>query len=151
MGSGHGQVATDADAVGRDMLRFATSQVGVPWVHAARAPGQGLDCAGLIVCSARSAGMEPKDDATYPEFPPPGLLGRMLRANGMRPVELSDKRPGDVLTFWIRRRHEEVHAGVDEANGSMIHARREIGGGRVRREALGRFWTERLMARWRYV
>jgi cell wall-associated NlpC family hydrolase len=130
------------------LLAFAQSQVGVPWVHVGRAPGQGLDCAGLIEGGIVSLGRKPVDCLTYSEHPQAGLLGRTLLANGFRRMD-GENEPGDVLTFWIRRKDEEVHGGIYEGHGRMIHTRRELGGGKVRREALGRFWSERLMARWR--
>jgi cell wall-associated NlpC family hydrolase len=139
------QIATTPAAC---LLAFAQSQVNVPWVHVGRASGQGLDCAGLIAGGIATLGRKPVDCLTYSEHPQAGLLGRMLLANGFRAVD-GENEPGDVLTFWIRRKHEEVHGGIYEGDGRMIHTRRELGGGKVRREALGRFWNERLIARWR--
>ena len=44
-----------------DVVVWARSQLDVPWRHQARLPGVAMDCAGLVICAARSLGLVPAD------------------------------------------------------------------------------------------
>ena len=61
---------------GDDVTAWARTQIDVPWMHQARLPGVALDCAGLVICCARSLGLVPNDwDINhYPRSPDGSML-----------------------------------------------------------------------------
>lgn len=96
---------------------------GAKWGHRGRKPWR-VDCVGLLILAARSAGREVPDEKIYGREPWEDQLRRCLRERFGDPV--SDAwRPGDVpLIRW--RKGEPSHIGIigDHPDGglSLIHA-----------------------------
>jgi cell wall-associated NlpC family hydrolase len=95
----------------KDIIDSAVSYLGTPFRHQGRFPGNGLDCVGVIVCSAKAAGLEPDDVTHYPSEPD-GV--RLLSELSRRLVEVKDEwRPADVLLMRYYRdpRHLALWTG----------------------------------------
>lgn len=128
------------------IVACARSLLGTPFQHQGRAPGVGLDCAGLLVCIARELGLSDYDQSGYGRQPANGLLEAALDASLTR-RPLDAMQPGMVAL--IRFHEEPQHVGVlaDYVWGdlSLIHAYSAVRAGRER----GRVTEHRLDAAWR--
>lgn len=98
----------------------ARKWLGVRFQHQGRSRS-GMDCAGLVVCSARMCGRAIEDFTAYGRDPHDGELESHLRRVFGDPVE--DIRPGDIpaIDYKGAIRHvgiagEYVHGGL-----SLIH------------------------------
>jgi cell wall-associated NlpC family hydrolase len=104
------------------IVAAARAQLGTPWMHQARLPGVALDCAGLVICVARSLGLVPDtfDVGGYTRSPDGTLLDTC--AQHMQP--LAGPELGAVIVVQIEQ--EPQHLGIigDYRHGgwSMIHA-----------------------------
>jgi len=88
-------------------VRFALSQLGVPYHYAMAVPGVGFDCSGLTMWAWGRAGV---------------ALPRSSRAQAaaLPAVSLADIQPGDLIFS-----HNPVgHVGMYIGNGQMVHAPR---------------------------
>ena len=83
----------------------ATSQLGVPYVAFALAPGVAFDCSGLTAWAWAQAGVSL-----------PHQSG--MQFAGLPHVAVADAQPGDLLFYHSPIRHVTIYIG----NGRMIHA-----------------------------
>lgn len=133
------------------MVAEARAMIGTPFIHQGRAPGTGLDCIGLLVCAAESAGYRIRDRRAYGRRPNPRQLLEAFEDNFEQapPTEL---RTGDILLFCWRqtRRHGRLpqHAGIVTNRGhGLLHAYDRVG--RVVETGLDERWTSRVHSAWR--
>lgn len=104
------------------VVATARGMLGTTWMHQARLPGVAVDCAGLVICTARALGLVPTewDIADYPRHPDGTLAG--LCAAHMQPIDALEL--GAVLVLAIER--DPQHLGIvgDYTHGgwSLIHA-----------------------------
>ena len=104
------------------VVATARGMLGTTWMHQARLPRTALDCAGLVICTARALGLVPAgwNIADYPRHPDGTLAG--LCAAHMQPIHAIEL--GAVLVLAIER--DPQHLGIvgDYAHGgwSLIHA-----------------------------
>lgn len=124
-------------------LAAAESYVGTPFHHQGRLPGVGLDCAGLVVCALRAAGVEVQDVAGYGRIPRQGLFLRMVEAHCDR-IVFDELQDGDLCMF--RFRSEPQHLAIYRG-GQLIHALSDAG--RVTVHDLDGTWRARLTGCWR--
>jgi len=93
--------------------------LGVPYRHQGRTK-RGVDCLGLLVCSARDFGLTVVDNLAYGRKPchetmKEGLLDHMVKINR------ADLRPGDVLYIrWPNDPHPLHLALVTSFNDSGV-------------------------------
>jgi len=105
-----------------NVVATARLEVGTKWVHQGRRPGVALDCAGLVICTARRLGLvaDDFDIGGYGRYPD----GSMLRwcQQYMQPLEFLEL--GAVLALQVDR--DPQHLGIvgDYRHGgfSLIHA-----------------------------
>lgn len=136
--------AFDMDTAQRAaFLASAESMIGTPFLHQGRLPGVGLDCAGLVVCALRQAGIDVEDVAGYGRLPRHGLFQRMVEAQAAR-VPVTDLQDADLLMFRWRTepQHLAIHVG-----GQIIHGWQDAG--RVVRHDLDATWRARLVGAYR--
>lgn len=89
------------------VIATARGYLGTPFHHQGRAPGVGLDCAGVVVCVAHALGLSAADVRGYSRQPDPVLFRALLREHL---IELpGEGAAGDVLTFWLGR---EQHLAI---------------------------------------
>ncbi|WP_392899949.1 NlpC/P60 family protein [Streptomyces sp. LN699] len=94
--------ATDA---GKRAVRFATAQMGKPYVWGATGPGS-FDCSGLTSQAWLAAGKAI-----------PRTSQEQLR---LRKVAVKDMRPGDLIIYF----DDASHVGMYVGDGAMVHAPR---------------------------
>lgn len=114
-----------------DIVAAARAELGTPWMHQARLPGVALDCAGLVIVTARRLGLVPDDfDIGGYGRQPDGTLLAVCEQH-MRRVD--DLELGAVLVVSITG--EPQHMGIvgDYRHGgwSLIHAASNARPGRV--------------------
>jgi cell wall-associated NlpC family hydrolase len=98
--------------IGAQVVAYARTQLGIPYVFGGASPQTGFDCSGLVLAAYRSAGITlPRtSDAQY-------WWGKRIAPGA--------ERPGDLVFFDYRRGHSGPgHVGVvtDPAKGLMIVA-----------------------------
>jgi cell wall-associated NlpC family hydrolase len=95
----------------------ALSMTGTPFHAQGRLPGVGLDCIGVMVCTAIACGIQIKDRIDYP-----------LRANGELKKELDARlvrvygapQEGDIL--MMRFSGEPHHVAIYISENRIVHA-----------------------------
>jgi cell wall-associated NlpC family hydrolase len=96
-----GSTATAPNAVAADAVRYALTQLGVPYDWGGTTPGVGLDCSGLTQWAYREAGLN------IPRLAQEQDVGAAIDAGSLR--------PGD-LAVW------DGHVAMVVGNGMMIEA-----------------------------
>lgn len=107
---------------GADVVACARTQVGVPWVHQGRLWGKALDCAGLVICTARELGL------VAPDFDVQGYGrapdGSMIGVLDEHMTRIGALEVGAVLC--VATDHDPQHLGIvaDYVHGgfSLVHA-----------------------------
>lgn len=129
----------------RRIVVAARACLGTPFRHQGRAPGVGLDCAGLAVVALQSAGVEVRDYRGYGRIPNDGRLRRAIDEQpGLESVPVDKAEPGDVLL--LRFAGVPAHIGILTAPGIMIHAYEQIG--RVVEHRIDEAWRGQIVAAW---
>lgn len=111
-----------SDVRAADVVAAARAELGTPWMHQGRLPGVALDCAGLVIVTARRLGLVPNDwDLNgYARLPDGSLMARC--AEHMQPIDQIEL--GAVLVLAVHR--DPQHLGIvgDYRHGgwSLIHA-----------------------------
>ncbi len=96
-----GSTVTAPNAVAANAVRYALTQLGVPYVWGGTAPGVGLDCSGLTQWAYHQAGLD------LPRLAQEQDLGTAVNQNALR--------PGD-LAVW------DGHVAMVVGHGQMIEA-----------------------------
>lgn len=111
------------------IVAAALSYEGTRWRHQGRMPGVGLDCAGVIICAHRDAGLLMIDNENYARLPHPAEMRRYLDAN-TRPVAHAE--PGDIV--WLQFGGDPQHLALVVGENRIVH-----GYMRARRVVVQRF------------
>ena len=114
---------------------FARTLIDTPFHHAARLPGVGIDCVGVVVLTGAHIGAWPAgfDALPYPEAPT-GMEMRVKCREFLRRIHYQAMQPGDVVLL-ISDRHPQ-HVGIvgrykGTHHRSVIHASNALGNARV--------------------
>lgn len=114
---------------------FARTLIDTPFHHAARLPGVGIDCVGVVVLTGAHIGAWPAgfDVLPYPEFPT-GMDMRTKCRQFLRIVRKQDMQPGDVVLLISDK--DPQHLGIvgrykRTHHLSVIHASNAIDRPRV--------------------
>lgn len=102
-----------------------------------------MDCAGLLVISARDCGVELEDLQVYGRSPDPSRLMPYVERNF---DQVNEPLPGHVLMFWIRKTREPQHFGILAENNKIIHAYSGIG--KVAEMEFDNHWRKRHLTSW---
>lgn len=108
-----------------DIVRVARSYLETPFAHMQRAPGLGVDCAGLLVCAARELGLVASDFDVPAYTPVPD--GRSMLAwceQYMTRLTRESMQPGDAIVVITDRHPQHLAILGDYRYGglSIIHA-----------------------------
>jgi cell wall-associated NlpC family hydrolase len=88
-------------STGQQIVDYARSQIGVPYVYGGSTPYEGFDCSGLVMWAYAQAGIQ---------------LPRIAADQGHAGVETSEPAPGDIV-FW-----PDYHVGIYVGDGLMVDA-----------------------------
>lgn len=105
-----------------DVVSAAREEIGTPWVHQGRLPGLALDCAGLVIVTARRLGLVPVDfDRGGYGRMPDGTLLDVCRAHMQR---MSRPSLGAVAVLIVDALPQHLGIVGDYRHGgwSLIHA-----------------------------
>ena len=132
----------------------ARGWLGTPYVHQASCRGAGCDCLGLLRGVWREVlGQEPEVVPPYTaDWSEASGQERLWHAalRHLRPKDLADAAPGDVLLFRMREGGVAKHLGLQAGIGngaSFIHA---YSGHGVVESALTPPWARRIVARFTF-
>lgn len=104
----------------QDIENEARSWIGTPFHHQARVKGAGVDCAGVVIETAKALELAGSfvDSANYAANPD-GSMTTLLREH-MTTVAWEDRRQGDVVHIaWSRI---PQHIGILTDKDTLIHA-----------------------------
>jgi cell wall-associated NlpC family hydrolase len=130
----------------QQIIDFARTLVETRFHHQGRLPGVGLDCIGVIACTAQHFGLTFHDLPGYPARPDGVTLLREFDKCLTR-IKHSEVQPGDVLTFWCETPGMVQHAALATDRG-IIHA--HIKYRRVVEHAMDTEWQSKLSICFRY-
>lgn len=109
-----------------EAVAFARTLIDTPFHHAARVPGVGIDCVGLVVLTGAHIGAWPSgfDVLPYPDVPT-GMEMRSQCRRFLRPIHQTAMRPGDIVLVIADR--DPQHLGIVGSyrgthHRSIIHA-----------------------------
>lgn len=129
------------------IVAAAKTAIGTPFRHQGRMVGKGLDCAGLAIHCAQSAGISTYDENDYPRQPGGGRLEAAFdKQPELKRIKISEMMPGDILLMTFEGQPQHV-AIVSEIG--IIHAYEPIG--RVVEHGLNKFWRSRIVRAYRFV
>lgn len=110
-------------------VAIARAWLGTPWQHQGRLPGVALDCAGLVICVARSLGYVPPtwDSNGYVRSPDGSMLP--LCDQMMSRIDEGAMAPGDVVAIAIGLNPQHMAIVGDYRHGglSLIHSQSVAG------------------------
>lgn len=133
-----------------DVVAAARGQLGVPWVHQGRLPGQALDCAGLIIAAVGwTLGIFPREwDVNGYSRSPDGSMVRILDEHCQR-IEAPEL--GAVICMQPANLPQHLGIAADYVHGglSLIHATNAAKPPRVVEHRLVFLRTMRLVGVWR--
>ncbi|MFP4615561.1 MAG: peptidase P60 [Thiohalorhabdus sp.] len=129
-----------------DVQATARGMVGTPFRHQGRRPGRGLDCAGVVIETARALGLAFEDWRAYSRYPDGRTLERILDRCLERAPEPT---PGGVLLFRFDALPQHV-AVATERRGLiyLVHSYSRIG--RVVEHRLDERWQACLVRAYRW-
>ena len=107
---------------GTDVVATARGMLDTPWRHQGRLPGVALDCAGLLICTARALGLVAPDwDINAYARHPDGTLATLC-AEHMTPI--TEIELGAILVVAIERDPQHIGIVGDYRHGgwSLVHA-----------------------------
>ena len=107
-------------------------------MHQGRSRKHGVDCIGLLTVTLTELGYGFDDCLQYERYPDGVILPAILDAH-LEPTD--DPVPGDVLTFWIRKRGWIQHLAFKTDTG-MIHTWYNVG--RVVEHRFDERWAKRI-------
>lgn len=133
------------------IVAYARETLGTPTGHQGRAPGQALDCVGVVVHVAQRLGMLVDDVINYGRIPNPTAMRKTIDTHLQR-VSIHDIQIGDVV--WLSVERDPQHLGIicDYPGGgfSLLHAHNASGINHVVEHRLDDAWRMRIKAAWRY-
>lgn len=93
-----------------EIVAEARTWIGTPFHHQGRVKGRGVDCAGLIVGTARACGIAAGDMSGYSRTPSGGMLQEELERQCDR---VSEALPGDIYLMRFEREPQHVAFATD--------------------------------------
>lgn len=105
-----------------DVVDAARRYLGVPFHHQGRVPA-GVDCAGLLILTARDLGLDPIDCLTYAHDPDPVMLAEYLEAQPfLARINPNEIEPGDIVLMCLSTRSQRGHHLAIITDVGLIHA-----------------------------
>lgn len=135
--------------VREQIVAAARRYVGTPFRHQGRQHGIGIDCAGLVVCVGREAGLMPDyREIAYGRQPNPQRMRAQIERYADE-IQPRDVQPGDL--YWMRfiePMHMAIATRLADGRAGMIHAYADAG--RCVEHGLDDTWRRRIVRAYRY-
>lgn len=130
---------------GERVAAAALAWLDTPFVNGQR-DRNGIDCAGLVILSARAAGIPVEDVPPYDAEDGP----RLLRAHLARYCDpmTGEQEAGDVLLFHLQE--EDTHLGIVTRPGWFVQAWARPSVQRVVESQWHRYWERSFVGAWRW-
>ena len=126
-----------------DLINKVREYLDTPFVHQGRVPGEGLDCAGMIVCALQALEYTVVDVVDYPRVPSQGKFIGLVREY-CDEIPLNEILPADLMMFAFKTEPQHI-AVVSSINPIMIiHSYQSSE--KVVEHNLGGKWSSRLKA-----
>ena len=109
-------------ATAAEVVAMARGMLETPWMHQARLPGIAVDCAGLVICTARALLLVPADwDIGAYSRSPDGTLADICATHM---TTIGEIELGAVLVVAVEREPQHLGIVADYRHGgwSLIHA-----------------------------
>lgn len=142
-----------------EIVEYAKTLVGIPYVHLGRSEKNGVDCVGMLRLVANRFGISSHDFFNYaPTADGASLIRELDTAFGVDDGYdpglpfVGTYESGDVLAFWVRKRTKPTHAGIfvrlDDGRPGMIHTYANIK--KVTIHGLNKWWLDRICKVYRW-
>ena len=129
-----------------DIIAAARECIDTPFVHQGRLKGIALDCAGLLVCVAKTIGADYVDQQGYSRTPYGDTLVSILDDQPcLERVARDDMQAGDMLL--MRFTGEPQHLAVFTGE-NVIHSYEAVG--KVCEHLLDEEWSRRIVGVYRF-
>lgn len=128
------------------MIAEAYTWLGTPFGHQGRVKGLAVDCAGLVIESARATDLTALQITNYSEQSDEARFNALLHEH-LQPIIFDARLPGDVLSFAPMLRHQ--HLGLLVAPELFLHAY-ALAPRKVIESRLNDHWRLRLRGVWRF-
>lgn len=129
-----------------DVVRYVRSLLETKYVHQGRLPGIGIDCIGVITCTARQLEIPHKDDTCY-KTKPTGILIDRLETAGLVRCEDLEIIEGRILVFEFKKDNPQ-HVAVAVSPTRMVHT--HAGVRKVVEHEINHKWLAKLHSVWEY-
>lgn len=127
------------------MVSKAREYLSVPYRHCGR-DRNSVDCAGLILCAYKDAGVELPPVPTYGRMVKPDFLLKMMNNRFKLIGGINNAELGDVIV--LRFSHQPQHLAIFTGN-AIIHSYEKVG--KVVEHRLADVWIKRIVGVYRYV
>ena len=128
-----------------NILAAAREYIGVPFKHQGRGHA-GIDCGGLITCTAYDCTMRDIQVTGYRREPNPPQFRAILAAN-FDPVAFDDLAPADILTFALPA---EQHLAIVTALEPLTILHAYEAAGCCIEQPVSPTWRRRIRGCWRF-
>lgn len=125
------------------IVAAARGWIGTRWHHQGRLKGVGVDCAGLILGTAKELGLTEFDMTGYGHRPDSRELEQLCHDH-MKSIPVARARPGDVLLIEVDKQPQHMAFKTDIG---MIHAFAPLRS--VVEHRIDENWAERIVAAFR--
>jgi cell wall-associated NlpC family hydrolase len=131
-----------------DIINKAREYINTPFHHQGRLKGVGVDCAGLIICTAKDLNIDVYDIKGYSNIPSQGLFEKTV-INQLIKIDFEDLQQGDMMIFKFTSEPQHI-AFVSEVkpNIKIIHAYQQVN--KVVEHDFDKIWERRLVACFRF-
>ena len=129
------------------IVAAARSMLGIKYFHAGRNE-YGVDCIGLLICSAHIIGMDVLDNTSYSPIVNTDFLRTRLQETCI-PIDRKDILPGDIVLLNAGRSPQHMAMITQVEPMYIIHAHQTIG--RVIEHRADEKWQKRIVAFYRGV
>lgn len=130
-----------------DVIEFARTWIGTPFLHQGRLIDVGVDCAGLVIGIANEFKLAKtfKDKKNYSRNPTGTMMAEVLGEHLER-INASEAIYGDILHFKFARFPQ--HVGILTDNETFIHA--DSHEGKVVETRLSGHWAREVRGAYRF-